>query len=102
MLKACLEVFKTIYDKKKEKLIIDSYVLGEGSYILIDVNGQIIKKLEVDKKSYHKAGRYYEFAKMDYLSKLVDMNKPIDSNKIIHSNNYLSFFIKKENVNKEV
>ena len=26
------------------------------------------------------------------------MNKPIDGKKVIHSNNYLSFFIKKENL----
>ncbi len=101
MLKDCLEVFKEIYDLKGEKLITDSYVLGEGSYVLIDENGEIIEILEVDKKSSDKTGRYYDFAEMDYFSKLVDMNKPIDSNKIIHSNNYLSFFVKKENVNEK-
>ncbi len=100
MLKDCLEVFKEMYGKKGEKLITESYVLGEGSYVLVDANGEIIEILEVDKKSSDKTGRYYDFAEMDYLSKLVDMNKPIDSHKIIHSNNYLSFFVKKENVNK--
>ena len=100
MLKDCLDAFKDMYDNKGEGLITESYVLGEGSYVLVDENGEIIETLEVDKKSSDKTGRYYDFAEMDYLSKLVDMNKPIDSNKIIHSNNYLSFFIKKENVNK--
>ena len=100
MLKDCLEAFKDMYDNKGEGLITESYVLGEGSYVLVDENGEIIETLEVDKKSSDKTGRYYDFAEMDYFSKLVDMNKPIDSNKIIHSNNYLSFFIKKENVNK--
>jgi len=100
MLKDCLEVFKDMYDNKGERLITESYVLGEGSYVLVDESGEIIEILEVDKKSSDKTGRYYEFAEMDYFSKLVDMNKPIDSNKIIHSNNYLSFFVKKENVNK--
>lgn len=101
MLKDCLESFKEIFNKKGEKFITDSYVLGEGSYILVDENGVIIEILEVDKRNSDKTGKYYDFAEMDYLSKLVDMNKPIDFKKIIHSNNYLSFFIKKENINKE-
>ncbi|HEY5588115.1 MAG TPA: CRISPR-associated protein Cse4 [Candidatus Paceibacterota bacterium] len=100
MLKGCLEVFERIYSKEGEKLITDSYVLGEGSYVLVDKNGEIIEILEVDKKTSDKTGRYYDFAEMDYFSKLLDMNKPIDPNKIIHSNNYLSFFAKKENINK--
>ena len=99
MLKDCLEVFKDMYDKKGGKIITDSYVLGDGSYVLVDDDGEI-ETLEVDKKSFDRTGKYYNFAEMDYLSKLVDMNKPIDPNKIIHSNNYLSFFVKKENINK--
>jgi len=99
MLKDCLESFKAIYDEKGDNLIIDSYVLSEGSYVLVDKNGEI-EVLEVDKKISDKTGKYHDFIQMDYLSKLVDMNKPIDSNKIIHSNNYLSFFVKKENIDK--
>ena len=99
MLKDCLEVFKDMYDKKGEGIITDSYVLGEGSYVLVDEDGEI-ETLEVDKKDFDRTGKYYDFAEMDYFSKLVDMNKPIDPNKIIHSNNYLSFFVKKENINK--
>jgi len=98
MLKGCLEVFEKMYSEKGESIITDSYVLGEGSYILVGEHGEIIETLEVPKKSSDRTGRYYEFAKMDYLSKLVDMNKPIDSNKIVHSNNYLSFFVKKDNI----
>lgn len=98
MLKGCLDSFKEMYDKKGKKLITDNYVLGEGSYVLVDDHGEIIETLEVDKKSSDKSGKYYDFAEMDYLSKLMDMNKPIDSNKIIHSNNYLSFFVKKESI----
>jgi len=100
MLKGCLEVFQKKYNEKGEKIITDSYVLGEGSYVLINEKGEIIEILEVDKKSSDKTGGYYDFAQRDYLSKLLDMNKPVDPNKIIHSNNYLSFFVKKENVNK--
>jgi len=100
MLKDCLEVFEKKYSEDGEKLITDSCVLGEGSYVLVDENGEIAEILEVNKKKIKKTSSYYEFAQMDYLSKLVDINKPIDPSKIIHSNNYLSFFVKKENVNK--
>ncbi|WP_298847240.1 type I-B CRISPR-associated protein Cas8b/Csh1 [Clostridium sp.] len=101
MLKGCLEVFQKKYEEKGEKLITDSCVLSEGTYVLVHSNGNIIEILEIDKKSSDKDDRYYDFALMDYFSKLVDINKPIDPHKIIHSNNYLSFFIKKENVNVE-
>lgn len=100
MLKGCLEVFQKKYNQKGEKLITDGCVLSEGSYILVDGNGNIIKVLEIDKKSSDKIDRYYDFPQMDYFSKLLDINKPMDPNKMIHSNNYLSFFVKRGNVNK--
>lgn len=101
MLKDCLEVFKNMYEKEGDKLILDSYVLAEGSYLLVKKDGTI-EKLEVSKKDTDKTDMLYkDFAKLDYLSKLIDMNKPIDAKKVIHSNNYLSFFIKKENIEKD-
>lgn len=98
MLKDCLEVFKKMYEEHGDKLIIDSYTLSEGSYVLVKKDGSI-EVLEVSKKDTDKTDRLYKyFAQRDYLSKLIDMNKPIDGKKIIHSNNYLSFFVKKENL----
>lgn len=100
MLKDCLEIFKREYDQKGEGYITDGYVLGDGSYILVDEDGNISDILEVDKKNIDNTSLLYEyFAQRDYLSKLLDMNKPMDQSKVIHSNNYLSFFIKKENIN---
>ncbi|SHK79550.1 CRISPR-associated protein Csh1 [Clostridium cavendishii DSM 21758] len=102
MLKDCLETFKKIYKEKGEAYIIDSYVLSEGSYILVNKDGQVKEVYEVDKKNVDRVDvRYGYFAVRDYLSKLIDMNKPIDGKKVIHSNNYLTFFIKKENVNSK-
>lgn len=102
MLKDCIEIFKEEYDKKGEGYITDSYVLGEGSYILVNEKGNILDILEVDNKNTDDASLIYKyFAQRDYLSKLLDMNKPIDQNKVIHSNNYLSFFVKKENIKPE-
>ena len=98
MLKDCLDVFKNMYEEHGESLIIDSYVLGEGSYILVKKAGSI-EILEVSKKDTDKTEKLYKyFAQRDYLSKLIDMNKPIDSKKVIHSNNYLTFFTKKESI----
>ena len=55
MLKGCLEVFQKKYEEKGERLITDSCVLSEGSYVLVDENGNIIEILEIDKKSSDKA-----------------------------------------------
>lgn len=97
MLKDCLEVFKKMYEEHGDKLIIDSYTLSEGSYVLVKEDGSL-EVLEVSKKDTDKTDRLYKyFAQRDYLSKLVDMQKPIKDKKI-HSNNYLAFFVKKENI----
>ncbi|MBY6956944.1 type I-B CRISPR-associated protein Cas8b/Csh1, partial [Clostridium botulinum] len=61
-----------------------------------------IVKIKQDKKTKEidRSSEYFKFiCNADYLSKLIDIQKPIDSKKIIHSNNYLSFFVKNENVN---
>lgn len=101
MLKDCLEIFKEIYEEKGDKFVTDSYKLAEGSYVLVDEHGNR-DILEIGKKDNDTTdSRYFDFAQMDYLSKLVDMNKPIDNKKVIHSNNYLTFFIKKENINSQ-
>lgn len=103
MLKDCLEIFSNIYVKKRDKYIIDSYILSEGSYVLIDKKGIVKEIFEVGKKNIDKTYEYYNyFAERDYFSKLVDMQKPIDQKKIIHSNNYFSFFVKKENINTKL
>lgn len=99
MLKDCMDKFYGIYDEDKEDYIFEDYYLNEGTYLLVDENGDIEKEFKVNKKNNDKTYDYYDkFAEMDYLSKLIDMNKPIDPNKVIHSNNYLSFFIKKDNI----
>lgn len=98
MLKDCLEIFEKEYRAIGNSLITDNYVLSEGSYVLVK-DFSIIEKLEISKGNRDNTEELYsKFSKLDYLSKLVDMNKPIDDKKIIHSNNYLSFFIKKENL----
>lgn len=101
MLKDCLEGFKKQYEAKGEGYILDDYVLLEGNYLLIDSAGNCKLSLEVNKKDKEMDARdktYRLFCQMDYLSKLADMNKALGIKKVIHSNNYLSFFIKKDNL----
>lgn len=97
MLKDCLDIFKNEYEEKGDALITDNYVLGEGSYILVNEDGSIEQPLEVTKKNFERAN-CEDFIVIDYLSRLLEMNKPIDGKKVIHSNNYLAFWVKKDSL----
>ena len=106
MLKECIEVFERELKYKGERLLLDSYLPAEGTYIIVtkDNNNFIIKEKNVIEVKYNKKeqrlinseSELNRIRALDYNSRLIDMNKPIDSKKIIHSNNYLSFFIKKD------
>ena len=105
MIDEALEVFKKIYDKEGEKLVVNKHIPKDGTYILVNIkSGKIIEKLNIfyDKKSKKIDGelnQYYGyFRAFDYYSNLVDMNKPMDPKKIIHSNQIYSFFIKKDSI----
>lgn len=99
MLRECIEIFTKEYERNN-KLIIDSYELEVGEYIIVrdlEKNYTEQQKIIIDKKTDKKIiENYDDLAERDYLSKLLDMNKPIDGKKKIHSNNYLTFFIKKD------
>jgi len=107
MLQDCIEVFKSIPKSQRNKLIIDNYIPADGTYILAvpkDDSFEIeeVLNIKINKKTKEIEGKnshnFYKFCNLDYNSKLLEMNKCIDSKKIIHSNNYLSFFVKKENL----
>lgn len=107
MLKECLEVFKKELDEKGEKIIIDTYVPNEGTYIIVSSKGNSYEVKEVVDIKYNKKTKelegknniYFKYiCECDYNSLLIETNKPIDGKKIILSNNYLSFFIKKESI----
>ncbi len=107
MLKDAIDTFKSIYEKKGESFITDSYIPADGDYVIVESYENTFRELDIVKikqdkktKEIDRSSEYFKFiCNADYLSKLIDMNKPIDGKKIIHSNNYLSFFVKKENVN---
>ncbi|MFA1755735.1 hypothetical protein ACDQ54_08925 [Fusobacterium animalis] len=105
MIDEALEVFKKIYDKEEEKLVVNKHIPKDGTYILVNIkSGKIIEKLNIsyDKKAKKVDGefnQYYSyFRAFDYYSNLVDMNKPMDPKKTIHSNQIYSFFIKKDSI----
>lgn len=97
MIKDCLDIFQKELKKNGDSLIFDSYILSEGSYIIVKKDGTFRIAMEIDKKNKNEYHQDYVYvAKRDYLSRLIDMNKPIDTKKQIHSNNYCTFFVKKE------
>ena len=105
MIDEALEVFRKIYDKEGEELVVSKHIPKDGTYILVNIkSGKIIKTLSIsyDKKSKKVDGelnQYYGyFRAFDYYSNLVDMNKPMDPKKTIHSNQIYSFFIKKDSI----
>ncbi|MEI7475487.1 MAG: CRISPR-associated protein Cse4 [bacterium] len=106
MLKDCIEIFNKEVEKHCQNpgcdeisFITDNYTLSDGTFLLLDSEtGEIKEELTVNKNTDKGLTLYREFAKKDYLSKLIDMNKPIDGKKTIHSNNYLSFYVKKESI----
>lgn len=99
LLKDCLEIFKRQYEAKGEGYILDEYTLAEGNYLLIDSEGNCKASLFIGKEGADTNDSIYKlFVRMDYLSRLTDMNKALGIKKVIHSNNYLSFFMKKDNL----
>jgi len=105
LINEALEVFKKIYDKEGEELVVSKHIPKDGTYILVNIESEkIINKLNIayDKKNKKIDGelnQYYSYIRaFDYYSNLVDMNKPMDSKKTIHSNQIYSFFIKKDSI----
>ena len=103
MLDECRAVFAERLKEKGERLILDSYIPAEGTYLIVERDGSIgsitdlvkdKKTKEIDCSSLRASDLFY----YDYYSQLISMNKPMDVKKIIHSNSYLSFFVKKESL----
>ena len=103
MIDEALEVFRKIYDKEGEELVVSKHIPKDGTYILVNIkSGRIMETLNIsyDKKTKKIDGelnQYYSyFRAFDYYSNLVEMNKSMDQKKTIHSNQIYSFFVKKE------
>lgn len=103
MIQECLDVFRHELDVYGPRLILDSYIPADGTYLIVAEDGSIKENEEIrlDKKTNTLVSepsclsllRFY-----DYHSRLISMNKPMDTKKVIHSNNYLSFWVKKDSI----
>ena len=107
MIWECVEIFKRELEKNSDKFVLDNYIPKDGTYFIIKIekdNWEMMEPIDItyDKKQERVEGEmnvYYEkVCFLDYYSKLIDMDKALDRAKKIHSNNYLSFFVKKENL----
>lgn len=106
MLNECMSIFETYAANDIDKLILDNYIPANGFYLIMEettIGFQVKEHYEVkqDKKTREQNITFDQrvrISQLDYPSVLVDMNKPVDGKKIIQSNNYLSFFIKQENL----
>lgn len=111
MLKDCLEIFsEELRRAEKEtgdgdRLVLDTYVPADGTYVLVDSYGQVRSytiKMDKKKRIVEQNPEDREARKKicfyDYHSRLVSMDKPQDPKKVIRSNNYLSFWVKQESL----
>lgn len=105
MLSDVIKTFEKEYKRHGDNFITDSYIPADGEYIIVEQNEDDFKILDratikMDKKTREvdRTIENFDFmCKADYMSKYLDSNKAL-SDKNIHSNNYLTFFVKKENV----
>lgn len=108
-----LDVFKKEYEKHKDKLILDNYVLKDGLYIKVKKDKSFQYFIfQNDKKEDYKENcfttldkniekkEYEWFKQVDYYSSILndDTNKSITSARYakVLSTNYLSFFFRHE------
>ncbi|GAA0725868.1 hypothetical protein GCM10008905_21870 [Clostridium malenominatum] len=105
MLADVIKTFEKEYRNKGENYIIDSYIPSDGEYVIVEpleddfrILEKVIIKQDKKTREIDKTNQYFDFiCKADYMSKYIDSNKAI-ADKNIHSNNYLTFFVKKENI----
>lgn len=111
MLKQIIDIIKENHIDTFEQAILDQYVLKDGTYIIVeeDKNGNLHETYREDiimdtklKTLDRTINNFDLICELDYNSNIIDTQKPIDSKRIIHSNNYLSFFVKKENLGSKL
>lgn len=95
LIRNLLDTFKKAYEIKGDDIVIENHNLKEGLYIKINQNSEI--ETVIIKKDSPVNKHYQWFRKADFYSSIINTNKCIKDKKI-HSSNYLSVFMKKENV----
>lgn len=103
MIKEPIETFKLLLESYGDDLIYENKILKKGTYIVVDSDKKNYEIFNIEgENDVISPSIYKELVKMDYLSSLVTMDKPVDPKKTIHSNNYMSLFIKKENLSEDI
>lgn len=110
MLKDVIQIFEKVYIEKSTPDNMDFYVTREhiptdGDYYIVKETGTGFEVVDIIKIKYDKktktleqTNQYFDFIQYaDYMSRYLESNKAIND-KNIHSNNYLTLFIKKENI----
>lgn len=110
MLREIAEIFEIEYNEKsrednKDYIISVNHIPEDGDYVLLkEFEGGYKEferiKVKKDKKTkkVETVNPYFDFIRSaDYMSRYLESNKAI-KDKNIHSNNYLTLFIKKENL----
>ena len=105
-----IEIFEKKYiegstKENKDYFITNKHMPVDGDYIILRENSigfEEVERIKVKKdkitKKIETTNQYFDFIQTaDYMSRYLDSNKAI-SDKNIHSNNYLTLFIKKENL----
>lgn len=111
VLKEVIEVFEKEYRKgsisgNKDYYITKDHIPADGEYIILHEtdNGfttdePIIIKMDKKTRMIETTNPYFDFIQYaDYMSRYLESNKSITTDKNIHSNNYLTLFVKKENL----
>lgn len=105
MIENLLKTFSKMYERDGDSLILDDYKLGDGVYVLVNLNtGKILTEFEVNKNNKCEENKYYQnIVRYFNYSEIIDMNKAVDVKfKKIHSNQIYALKIKSNNLTKEV
>ena len=105
MIEKLLETFSKMYKRDGDSLILDYYKLGDGVYVLVNLNtGKVLTEFEVNKNNKCEDNKYYQnIVKYFNYSEIIGMNKAVDTKfKKIHSNQIYALKIKSNNLTKEI
>lgn len=105
MIEKLLETFSKMYKRDGDSLILDDYKLGDGVYVLVNLNtGKVLTEFEVNKNNKCEDNKYYQnIVKYFNYSEIIGMNKAVDTKfKKIHSNQIYALKIKSNNLTKEI
>ena len=105
MIENLLKTFAKMYERDGDSLILDDYKLGDGVYVLVNLNtGKVLTEFEVNKNNKCEDNKYYQnIVKYFNYSEIIGMNKAVDTKfKKIHSNQIYALKIKSNNLTKEI